>query len=48
MKKYEVLASAVRADIEQGKYPEGSALPTEEKLTEMFGVSRQTVRRALA
>lgn len=48
MKKYEVLAAAVRADIEQGKYPEGTVLPTEEKLTEMFGVSRQTVRRALA
>ena len=48
MKKYEVLASAVRADIEQGKYPEGTVLPTEEKLTEIFGVSRQTVRRALA
>ena len=48
MKKYETVASAITADIESGKYPSGSVLPTEEKLTAMYAVSRQTVRRALS
>ena len=48
MKKYETVASALTAGIESGKYPEGTALPTEDMLTRMYGVSRQTVRRALA
>lgn len=34
--------------IAQGIYPPGTALPTEESLVESFGVSRVTVRRALA
>ena len=48
MKKYESVAAAIGTDIENGKNPEGTVLPTEERLTAMFSVSRQTVRRALA
>lgn len=48
MKKYETVAAALISDIKSGKYPRGSALPTEERLTLMYGVSRQTVRRALS
>lgn len=48
MKKYETVASAITADIESGKYLSGAVLPTEEKLTAMYAVSRQTVRRALS
>ena len=47
LKKYETVAAALISDIKSGKYPRGSALPTEERLTLMYGVSRQTVRRAL-
>ena len=48
MKKYETVASAIIDDIKSGKYPSGTALPTEENLTAMYAVSRQTVRRALS
>lgn len=48
MKKYEELISALEEAIRNGKYSEGQNLPTEEKLTEMYSVSRQTVRRALS
>lgn len=41
MKKYETVAAALISDIKSGKYPRGSALPTEERLTLMYGVSRQ-------
>ena len=41
---YLVLADAISS----GRYAEGDALPTEEKLTELYGVSRITVRRAMA
>lgn len=48
MKKYETVAQAIIKEIESGKYPDGAALPTEDTLTLEYGVSRQTVRRALA
>lgn len=35
-------------EIQQGKYPVGSRLPTEREMCELFGVSRITVRQALA
>jgi GntR family transcriptional regulator len=40
---YLVLADGIST----GRYGEGEALPTEEQLTRMFGVSRITVRRAM-
>lgn len=48
MKKYEAVSTAIMADIESGKYPAGAALPTEESLTAIYAVSRQTVRHALS
>ncbi|MNL29849.1 HTH-type transcriptional repressor YvoA [compost metagenome] len=44
---YAALAALLTRDIEEGKYPPSSALPTEKELTERYGVSRQTVRQAL-
>lgn len=40
---YLVLLEAIRT----GQYPPGSAIPTEAQLSERFGMSRVTVRRAL-
>ena len=40
---YLVLADGISS----GRYGAGAALPTEEQLTQMFGVSRITVRRAM-
>lgn len=48
MKKYESIAAELGGEIKSGKYPSGAALPTEDRLTAMYGVSRQTVRRALS
>lgn len=48
MKKYESIAGNIRSDILSGVYAEGSSLPTEESYAAMFGVSRQTVRKALS
>lgn len=45
--KYEALARALRQMILSGTYGAGDLLPTEAVLTERFGVSRQTVRKAL-
>ncbi|MBC8530524.1 GntR family transcriptional regulator [Gehongia tenuis] len=42
------LARELTLKIEQGEYPAYSLFPTEEKLTERYGVSRTTVRQALA
>jgi GntR family transcriptional regulator len=44
---YVSLARAVTQDIAQGRYPLGSALPTEDALARHYGVSRHTVRQAL-
>ena len=48
MTKYEAVAQAIKADIENGVYTEGQAIPTEELLTAQYDVSRQTIRKALA
>lgn len=37
----------LRDDIAKGAYPDGAALPGEQRLAESYGVSRVTVRRAL-
>lgn len=44
---YFQLQEYLRQEIEEGKYPSGSHLPTEAELVEMYGVSRTTVREAL-
>lgn len=46
--RFEELARALRADIQRGALAPGSLLPTERELQEAHGVSRTTVRRALA
>ncbi len=45
---YQQVAQRVRQDIEAGKYRPGDALPSEARLSQHYGVSRQTVRQALA
>lgn len=44
---YLSLARTLMREIEQGRYPLGTALPPEESLTRHYGVSRHTVRQAL-
>ncbi len=46
--RYRSIASAVRHDILVGTYPPGSLLPSEAELAGTFGVTRMTVRQALA
>lgn len=48
MKKYEFVANALSKDIETHFYPDGTLFPTEEQLTKLYGVSRQTVRKSLS
>lgn len=48
MKKYEAVAEAIKKEIKNKTYRDGQALPTEEALTSIYGVSRQTVRKALS
>uniref|UniRef100_UPI003B2202D1 GntR family transcriptional regulator n=1 Tax=Micromonospora carbonacea TaxID=47853 RepID=UPI003B2202D1 len=42
------IAEQLRTQIERGFYAPGTRIPTEFDLAEQFGVSRETVRRALA
>ncbi|PSK83060.1 GntR family transcriptional regulator [Murinocardiopsis flavida] len=44
---FEQVADELRTQIDDGVYPGGEALPTEAELVGKFGVSRQTVRKAL-
>lgn len=44
---YHAIADELRARIESGRYEPGSRLPAEDTLTQEFGVSRQTVNKAL-
>lgn len=44
---YLSLARTLMRDIEQGRYPLGTALPPEESLSRHYAVSRHTVRQAL-
>ena len=46
--KYIQMANALRTAISEGEYKAASRLPTEQQLMGQFGVSRQTVRNALA
>ncbi|MEZ0066957.1 GntR family transcriptional regulator [Streptacidiphilus sp. MAP12-20] len=48
MARYRDLAARVRADVLRGEYGEGGRLPSEEALAAAHGVSRGTVRQALA
>ena len=48
LKKYEIVADSISEEIRTGHYPDGALLPTEEQLTEKYGVSRQTIRKALS
>ncbi|MEO9328129.1 GntR family transcriptional regulator [Gordonia aurantiaca] len=43
---YKVLAAELRSHIAQGRYKGGVRLPTESELSQEYGLSRQTVRRA--
>lgn len=45
--RYAQLAQTLLNEIESGKYPVGSQLPTEFELCEQFGVSRSTAREAV-
>ena len=42
------IATVLAREIEQGEYQPGSRLPTEPKMAERFGVSRNVVREAIA
>ena len=46
-KKYEQIVGWVNEQIQNGTLIRGDRLPSENELMERFGVSRQTVRRAL-
>jgi DNA-binding Lrp family transcriptional regulator len=46
-RQYQRIAEALRAEIADGVHPVGSSLPPQRKLVERFGVSRDTVQRAL-
>lgn len=45
--RYATVATALAAEILEGKRPVGTLLPTEQDLCQAFGVSRSTVRQAL-
>ena len=47
MAKYEKIYSTLRTSIERGDYPFLSFLPSENSLADEFGISRNTVRKAL-
>jgi GntR family transcriptional regulator len=48
MAGYREIAAQLRAAIDAGQYPPGARIPTEHELAKRHGVSRETVRRALA
>ena len=45
---YKQIVQAIQHSIQSGEYPEGSRLPSEQELSELFHVSRITVRTAWA
>lgn len=45
--RYQLLAMRLREEIERGRYPLGSLLPTELQISAQFSVSRATVREAI-
>lgn len=44
---YKQVVEALRRDLLEGVYPVGTQLPSEEELTQRFGMSRNTIREAL-
>ncbi|HFI0255156.1 TPA: trehalose operon repressor [Streptococcus suis] len=48
MKKYQEIYNDLKEKIRTNMYPAERSLPTEQQLQEMYGVSRDTVRKALA
>jgi len=46
--RYEQVAETLVGEIKAGRFPVDSRLPSEQKLAEMYGVSRVTVRQALS
>jgi len=46
--RFEEVCRAIRDGIQRGETPPGSLLPSERQLQQIYGVSRTTVRRALA
>jgi DNA-binding FadR family transcriptional regulator/8-oxo-dGTP pyrophosphatase MutT (NUDIX family) len=44
---YRVIAAALKERIEQGEYPPGATVPSEEAIAKEFGVARETARRAV-
>lgn len=46
--KYQMIYRELKAAIEEGKYLQGSFLPTEAEVMAMYDVSRTTVRKAMA
>ncbi|HFR3426097.1 TPA: trehalose operon repressor [Streptococcus suis] len=48
MKKYQEIYNDLKEKIRTNLYPAERSLPTEQQLQEMYGVSRDTVRKALA
>lgn len=47
LNKYNQIYQSLSSDIVEGKYEPGEILPSEHKLLKSFGVSRETVRKAL-
>ncbi|HFI0156168.1 TPA: trehalose operon repressor [Streptococcus suis] len=48
MKKYQEIYNDLKEKIRTNTYPAGASLPTEQQLQEEYGVSRDTVRKALS
>ncbi|MEG3309371.1 trehalose operon repressor [Streptococcus suis] len=48
MKKYQEIYNDLKEKIRTNEYTAGTLLPTEQQLQEIYGVSRDTVRKALA
>ncbi|MFO0122646.1 MAG: phosphonate metabolism transcriptional regulator PhnF [Inhella sp.] len=46
-RRWEQIASSLRADIASGHFPPGSRLPNEAQLAERFAVNRHTLRQAV-
>lgn len=47
MNKFETIYTVLKAEIIEGIYNDTMILPTEMSLTERFGTSRNTIRRAI-
>lgn len=45
---YIQLREVIRSKIEEGEYPPGTAIPSENQLAEMYGINRLSVRSAVA